>query len=50
MIALLILTQRKSVMGIFANSRAMTVMACIAAVVILILNALLIVQLFSPVF
>ena len=50
MIALLILTQRKSVMGIFANSRAMTVMTCIAAVVILILNALLIVQLFSPVF
>ena len=44
MIALLILTARRDVMGDFVNRRATSIAAAIAAVVVLALNAILLLQ------
>ena len=46
-IALLIFTSRKDIMGAFANSRLTNVAASLAALVILILNAVLLLQAFG---
>ena len=46
-IALLIFTSRKDIMGAFANSRLTNVVACLAALVILVLNAVLLLQSFG---
>jgi manganese transport protein len=46
-IALLIFTSRKDIMGAFANSRLTNVAACFAALVILTLNAVLLLQAFG---
>ena len=46
-IALLIFTSRKDIMGAFANSRLTNVAACFAALVILALNAVLLLQAFG---
>jgi manganese transport protein len=46
-IALLIFTSRKDIMGAFANSRLTNVAACFAALVILTLNAVLLLQTFG---
>jgi manganese transport protein len=46
-IALIIFTSRKHIMGAFANSRLTNVAACFGALVILILNAVLLLQAFG---
>jgi manganese transport protein len=46
-IALLIFTSRKDIMGAFANSRLTNVAACLAALIILTLNAVLLLQAFG---
>ena len=46
-IALLIFTSRKDIMGAFANNRLTNVAACFAALVILTLNAVLLLQAFG---
>jgi manganese transport protein len=46
-IALLIFTSRKDIMGAFANSRLTNIAASFAAVVILTLNAVLLLQAFG---
>jgi manganese transport protein len=46
-IALLIFTSRKDIMGAFANGRLTNVAACFAALVILTLNAVLLLQAFG---
>jgi manganese transport protein len=47
MIALLIFTGRRDVMGMFANGRLTRIAACIGAAVVLALNALFIAQIFG---
>jgi len=44
MIALLIFTRRKDIMGAFANSRVTNIAAVVGTAVILLLNVVLIVQ------
>jgi len=47
MIALIILTGRRDLMGSFANRRLTSVMASSGAIVVLALNALLVAQIFG---
>jgi manganese transport protein len=48
MIALLILTRRRDVMGSYANGRFTTAAAAVAAAIVLALNALLVLQIVAP--
>jgi manganese transport protein len=47
MIALLIFTRRADIMGQFANGRLTTIAAIVATAVVLLLNAVLILQTFG---